>query len=101
LARWDANWYGPRLAGPAFTELMHSRIKFQHPKDNDAFGLVFGDYGGRQTLWYEGGDLDASSYMVRLPAQRLTVICLSNMVTGDAGARAKRVLGVLEASGLL
>jgi hypothetical protein len=39
--------------------------------------------------------------MVRLPAQRLTVICLSNMVTGDAGARAKRVLGVLEASGLL
>ncbi|HYI00459.1 serine hydrolase domain-containing protein [Hyalangium sp.] len=101
LARWDANWYAHRLVGPAFTELMHSRLKFQHPKDNDAFGLVFGDHGGRQALWYEGGDLDASSYMVRLPAQQLTVICLSNMVTGNAGGQAKRVLGVLEVAGRL
>ena len=101
LARWDANWYTQRLAGPAFTALMNKRIKFQHDKDNDAFGLVFGNYDGRQTIWYAGDDLDGSTYMIRFPAQRLTVICLSNNPLGDAQARTMQTLKVLETAGLL
>src|SRR5580658_10010779 len=30
LAKWDENWYGGKLAGPAFTELMNKRMHFQH-----------------------------------------------------------------------
>jgi CubicO group peptidase (beta-lactamase class C family) len=101
LAKWDANWYMPRLAGPAFTALMNKRMKFQHSKDNDAFGLVFGDYDGKEMIWYSGDDMDSSTYMVRFPAQRLTVICLSNNPLGDAEGRAMRILKILKASGTM
>jgi CubicO group peptidase (beta-lactamase class C family) len=101
LAKWDANWYSQRLGGPAFTALMNSRIKFQHDKDNDAFGLVFGNYNGHETIWYAGDDIDASTYMIRFPKERLTVVCLSNNPLGDAQGRAMKIVGELEAEGIL
>ena len=101
LAKWDANWYSQRLAGPAFTALMNKRIKFQHDKDNDAFGLVFGNYDGQETIWYAGDDIDASTYMIRFPKQQLTVVCLSNNPLGDAQGRAMKIVKLLEADGML
>jgi beta-lactamase family protein len=95
LAKWDDNFYTNKLAGPAFTELMLKRTRFKHDKDNDAFGLVFGTYKGREMIWFSGGDLDTSTFMARLPSEHLTVICLSNMPTGDAESKAKEVLGIL------
>ena len=100
LEKWDANWYSAKL-GPAFTALMNKRVKFQHDKDNDAFGLVFGDYEGRETIWYAGDDIDASSFMIRFPAQHLTVICLSNNPLGNAQERVMRLLKVLRAQSVL
>jgi CubicO group peptidase (beta-lactamase class C family) len=101
LAKWDDNWYSGKLRGPAFTVLMNKRVKFQHDKDNDAFGLVFGNYDGRQTIWYAGDDIDASSFMIRFPAQLLTVICLSNNPLGDSQERVMKLLKVLGEQGLL
>ncbi len=92
LAKWDNNFYSDRLAGPAFTALMLRREKFAHDKDNDALGLVFGDFEGRQMIWFSGGDSDSSTFMARLPKDRLTVICLSNMPTGHTEDKAKAVL---------
>jgi hypothetical protein len=46
-------------------------------------------------VWFSGGDLDGSTYFARLPKERLTVVCLSNIPTGDAEARAKAVLTIL------
>ncbi len=94
LARWDRNFETHQLGGPALTELRLSTMKFDHDKANDAFGLVWGEYGGRRTIWYEGGDLGFSSYMVRLPDDRLTVIVLANLGDGRAADRARRVLDV-------
>lgn len=99
LARWDANWDDGRLAGTAFTPLMLTRMTFAHAKDNDAMGLVFGERQGRTMLWYSGGDLDASTYMARFPKQRTTVICLSNLMTGDCEGRAKQVIDALIQAG--
>jgi CubicO group peptidase (beta-lactamase class C family) len=101
FAKWDANWYSQGLAGSAFTALMNKRLKFQHDKDNDAFGLVFGSYEGKQTIWYAGDDIDASTYVIRFPAQKLTVICLSNNPLGDAQGRTMKILKALEAAQLL
>lgn len=101
LVDWDANWYSQRLAGPAFAALMNKRVKFQHDKDNDAFGLVFGNYDGRQTIWYSGDDIDTSTYMIRFPVQHLTIICLSNNPLGNSEGRAGQVLKALEADGTL
>jgi len=100
LARWDANWDQPKL-GAGFAPLMLSRMTFAHPKANDAFGLVHGEIQGRPTLWYAGSDLDASSYMVRFPAQRTTVVCLSNLLSGDCEGRARKVVDALIAEGAL
>ncbi len=101
LLKWDRNWYSGALAGPAFTALMNQRKKFEHPKDNDAFGLVWRDLFDRPMLDYSGGDTDASTYMARFPDDHLTVICLSNMPLGDAEGKAHSVLDLLHRWGKL
>lgn len=101
LVRWDQNFYSQRVGGPGFTELMHRRMRFAHPKDNDVFGLVRVEVFGREAWEYSGGDLDASTYMVRLPAERLTVICLSNMSSGNAEGRGRKVLDILHSAGVI
>jgi CubicO group peptidase (beta-lactamase class C family) len=95
LAKWDANFYSDKLAGPQFTKLMLRREKFKHDKDNDALGLVFGDFDGRPMLWFSGADLDSSTFMARLPQEHLTVICLSNMPMGRAEDKARAVLSIV------
>jgi CubicO group peptidase (beta-lactamase class C family) len=97
LLHWDRNWYTASLAGPAFTELMNRRQKFQHDKDNDAFGLVWRTRYGHPMLDYSGADTDTSTYMARFPEQRLTVVCLSNMPLGDAEGKAGALLDLLHA----
>lgn len=95
LAKWDINFDTGRLRGPSFTAQMLHREKFDHDKDNDAFGLVFGQIGGRPMIWFSGGDVDGSTFMARLPDDHLTVICLSNMPMGDAEGKVRDVLAIL------
>ena len=95
LATWDESFYTNGLAGPAFTAQMLTRTKFSHDKDSDAFGLVFGTFKGHQMIWFSGGDLDTSTYMARIPDQHLTVIVLSNLITGDAEGKAMGILELL------
>ena len=57
--------------------------------------IATGTFRGRRTLWYEGGDLGYSSYMVRFPDERLTLIVLSNSGTGAAADHARRILDVV------
>jgi hypothetical protein len=80
---------------------MHRRMRFAHPKDDDVFGLVRVEVFGREAWEYSGGDLDASTYMVRFPAERLTVICLSNMSSGNAEGRGRKVLEILHSAGVI
>jgi CubicO group peptidase (beta-lactamase class C family) len=92
LVRWDRSFDTHALGGPALTNLLLSTRRFEHAKANDAFGLVWGDFRGRRTLWYEGGDAGFSTYMVRLPDDHLTVIVLSNLGSGGAADHARRIL---------
>jgi CubicO group peptidase (beta-lactamase class C family) len=101
LLLWDRNWYSGTLGGTPFTHLMNARKKFAHPKDNDAFGLVWRTLFGRTMLDYSGGDTDASTYMARFPEDHFTVICLSNMPLGDAESKAHEVLELLHTWGKL
>jgi CubicO group peptidase (beta-lactamase class C family) len=101
LLAWDNNWYTQTLAGREFIDLMNRRQKFQHDKDNDAFGLVWRSRYGHPMLDYSGGDTDASTYMARFPDQHFTVICLSNMPLGDAEGKTDALLELLYAWGKL
>jgi len=98
LAKWDTSLHSDDHSNAAFRTLMLTRMKFEHDKANDAFGLVFGEFRGREMIWFSGGDLDGSTYMARLPAERLTVICLSNLPMGDAQGKATRILELLVSS---
>ena len=98
LARWSMAYESHALGSQELTELLLSTRRFDHDKTNDAFGLVWGEYRGQRTLWYEGGDLGFSSYMVRVPDSGLTIIVLSNLGTGNAAREARAVLDLLFAS---
>jgi CubicO group peptidase (beta-lactamase class C family) len=95
LARWDRNFTTHQVGGPQLARLLLRTMRFEHDKENDAFGLVWGSHRGMRTLWYEGGDLGFSSYMVRLPDQELTVIVLANLGTGGAADQARRILDIV------
>ena len=101
LLLWDQNWYTGSLKGQEFTGLMNRRQKFQHDKDNDAFGLVWRTRYSHPMLDYSGGDIDTSTYMARFPEQHLTVVCLSNMPLGNAEGKADALMDILHAAGKL
>lgn len=94
LVKWDRNWYKQTL-GSGFTTLMHQRMQFPHGKDNDAFGLVRDDRYHLETWTYAGSDLDTSTYMARFPTKHISIICLSNMPTGQADEKCRHVLDML------
>lgn len=99
---WDKNFYDQKLGGKSFYDLMHKRMKFNHSKDNDAFGLVFGDYKGEEIIWYAGGDIGFNSYVMRFPKQQLTIVCFSNLDgSGTAETMAKKVADILADTKLL
>jgi len=101
LARWEDNFDHPTVGGQAYVTLMYRTAKFEHPKANDAFGLVWRDFHGLRFLDYAGEDLDANTYMAHFPDSHLAVICLSNMLTGDCESKAHSVMELLLAAGLL
>ncbi len=95
LAKWDRALYTDLAFGASFSRRMLSTRRFEHDKDNDAFGLVHGSYQGQSTIWYEGGDYGVSSYMSRLPQRDETVICLSNFGNGRCFDKAHAVIDLL------
>jgi len=95
MKKWMTNFQTRTLGGDLFYDLMHKTMKLEHDKSNDAFGLVFGDFNGHEIVWYEGGDWGFSSYFMRFPKDQLTVICFSNIGTGNARSFANRVLDIL------
>jgi CubicO group peptidase (beta-lactamase class C family) len=91
--RWNQNFYSRKLGGKAFYDLIHQRNKFAHDKDNDAFGLVFGNFRGEEIIWYSGGDTGFNSYIMRFPKQELTVVCFANLDVGGTAERYAHQVG--------
>jgi len=99
---WDKNFYTHTMGGIAFYNTMHKRMKFNHDKDNDALGLVFGTYRGEEIIWYAGGDIGFNSYIMRFPKQQTTIVCFSNLdIGGNAEKMAKMVADLLAGKKLL
>lgn len=101
LAKWDHALTVHNLAGPAYTKLLLSTKRFQHDKDNDAFGIVHGDYDGKPTHWYAGDDFPYTSHMLRFPQTGVSIYVLSNRENGRASDIAHDIAGVLNALGAL
>ena len=93
--KWIGNFSSRTLGGQEFYDLMHTTMKFDHDKSNDAFGLVIDEYEGKEIVWYEGGDWGFSSFMLRFPESEISIICFSNLGTGNARSKVWTVYDVL------
>jgi CubicO group peptidase (beta-lactamase class C family) len=79
MAKWDENFYSPKVGGPDFTSRMTHTDKLTDGKDNHyAMGLVLGTYRGLPTVEHSGGDAGYRSNIIRFPRQHFSVVTLCN-----------------------
>jgi len=95
LIKWSENFFSKKFGGPAFYNLMHKTVKFNHDMDNQAFGLYFGKYKNRTYVAWDGGDFGISSQLMRFPDSKVAIIVLSNLGTGGAADKANKIADVL------
>ena len=79
LARWDENFYSPRVGAAELVRQMQERGKLNDRSQIDyAAGLEVGKYRGLNTVDHSGADGGYGSDMVRFPDQHFSVACLCN-----------------------
>ena len=101
LFKWSDNFFTKKFGGQQFYELMHTKLKFKNGKDNQAFGLYFGNYKGKISVAWDGGDFGVSSQMIRFPEQKVVIIILSNLGSGAAYQKANEIADILIDNGFL
>jgi len=99
--KWIANFSTKTFGGQEFHDLMHTTMKFDHDKSNDAFGLVIDEYEGKEIVWYEGGDWGFSSFMIMFPESETSIVCFSNIGTGNARSKVWAVYDILFDQGII
>lgn len=99
--KWIVNFYSKKIGGQEFYGLMHKTMKFEHDKSNDAFGLVVDKHDNKDIVWYEGGDWGFSSFMIRFPKTETSIICFSNIRTGNARSKAWSIYDILIENGAI
>jgi CubicO group peptidase (beta-lactamase class C family) len=92
LARWDENFYAPRVGGPELVRQMQERGKLNDGSQIDyAAGLEIGKYRGLNTVDHSGADGGYGSDMVRFPDQHFSVACLCNLGTANPTELTRKV----------
>lgn len=95
LARWDLNFYDPRVGGSRFLELMHTRGVLE---DGDTLSYAFanniGTFRGLRSVEHGGSMMGYKAYLLRFPEEGLTVALACNLGSIDPGVLARRVAEV-------
>ncbi len=95
LLKWSINMNSKTFGGQEFYDLMHKTIKFQHDRDNQAFGLYINEYKGKKIVAWEGGDFGISSQLLRFPDEGIGIIVLSNLGSGRAPNKVNEIADIL------
>ncbi len=101
LLKWTLNMTTKKFGKSEFYDLMHTTLKFKHDRDNQAFGLYFGNYKKRKIVAWEGGDYGISSQILRFPDQNISIIVLSNLGSGQAAQKATSIADILISKNIL
>jgi CubicO group peptidase (beta-lactamase class C family) len=101
LLKWSENFFTKKFGGQQFYDLMHRTEKFKHGRENQAFGLYFDKYKGRTHVAWDGGDFGVSSQLIRFIDQKLAIVVLSNLGTGEAYRKANAIADILIEEGTL
>jgi CubicO group peptidase (beta-lactamase class C family) len=80
LARWDANFYQPKIGGPDFITNMLKPGQLRNGQEiHFASGLSLAQYRGIPIVRHGGMMLGFRSQMIRFPRQHFTVMILANV----------------------
>jgi len=92
LAKWDRNFYDPKVGGPALIEqLQTTGVLNSGEKIDYARGLAVDEYRGLRRVSHNGGWVAFVAEMVRFPDERFSVITLCNVGTADPTGMALQV----------
>jgi len=92
LARWDQNFYDPRVGGPSLIKQMLEPGKLNNGEQLDyAAGLIIGTYRGLNTVEHAGSDAGYQTDRIRFPNQHFSVACLCNSAATNPGNLARQV----------
>lgn len=95
LIKWEQNFFSQKLGGQEFYALMHKKMKSNHERNNQAFGLYFSTHKNREFVAWEGATYGISSQIMRFPEQKVAIIVLSNLGTGNARGIANKIADIL------
>lgn len=92
LAKWDQNFYAPKVGGPWLIEELQTTGKLNNGEAIVyARGLVVDEYRGLRRVSHNGGWAGYRAEMVRFPDQKLSVITLCNLGSANPTALAQEV----------
>lgn len=101
LAKWDRNFYEPKVGGQALIDgLLRSGVLNDGKTIPYAAGLMNGTHKGLPVVSHGGSWAGYRAELIRFPKQRLSVICLCNRADGNPSAKARQVADVYLASEL-
>lgn len=84
LAKWDRNFYEPKVGGPALIEQLETKGVLNNGEKIDyARGLVVDEYRGLRRVSHNGGWVAFRAEMARFPEERFSVITLCNLGTDN------------------
>jgi hypothetical protein len=96
LAKWDANFYDPKVGGRALIDALQQRGKLADGKVLDyAAGLVHGTYRGQPTVSHGGAWAGYRAELLRFPGLKASVIVLCNAATAQPGTLANQIADVV------
>ncbi|MEJ2207299.1 MAG: serine hydrolase, partial [Gemmatimonadota bacterium] len=92
LAKWDANFYEPRVGGPELLSRLHTRGVLNDGDTIDyALGLSVGEYRGLRRVSHGGSWAGFRAHFARFPDHHTSVIVECNRADADAGGYATAV----------
>ncbi|MGH7664139.1 MAG: serine hydrolase domain-containing protein [Gemmatimonadaceae bacterium] len=92
LARWHEALQGKHLISPALYERMYSPVRLNDGSTRPyGFGWGVTEFDGLPSLAHGGGINGFSSFILRIPEERLMVVVLSNLQSFATGALARRI----------
>jgi CubicO group peptidase (beta-lactamase class C family) len=92
LAKWDRNFYDPKVGGPWLIEQLQITGKLNNGESIEyARGLAVSTYRGLRRISHDGSWAGYRAELMRFPDQKLSVIALCNLATAVPNALAQQV----------
>jgi CubicO group peptidase (beta-lactamase class C family) len=96
LAKWDANFYEPKVGGQALLDAMRVRARLNDGQVLDyAMGLEETESHGLHVEGHDGGFAGYVTVLTRYPSERLTVSVLCNTTEADPDDLGEKLAAVL------